>query len=112
VDISTTGEETFRSVRTTRFAEVEVPDFKSVGIERCDPLYDNGLWQCLPSTGGTQYTCTGLVAKPCSFSWGAGNHRGNTVIVDCTSETQNTYARNPESNHTTLSGYESVWLFY
>ena len=112
VDISRTGEETLRMVTTTRFAEVEVPDFKSVGIERCDPLSDNNLWQCQPSTEGTQYTCEGLVAKPCTFYWGAGTHRGNTVIVDCTTERQIIYAQNPESNSTTRCGHESVSLFY
>ena len=113
VQYTTEGAENFRSVMTTRFAEVEVPDFKSVGIERCDPLMDySGLWQCQPSTESIQYTCEGLVAKPCMFSWGAGNHRGNTVIVDCGSETQNIYAQRPELNSTTRYGYESVSLFY
>lgn len=112
VQYTTGGEENFRYVVTTRFAEVEVPDFKSVGIERCDPLSDNGLWQCPPSTESLQYTCEGLDAKPCTFSWGVGTHRGNTVIVDCTTETQNTYAQRPELNSTTRYGYESVSLFY
>lgn len=102
----------FTEVRTTKYALVDVPDVQAVGIERCDQLgYDyGGVWGCPPgSPGSLEYTCAGQISKPCSFSWGAGSHLGNTVVVDCSTTSQTTTDGNTT---TSQSGWQNVTLYY
>jgi hypothetical protein len=96
-----------------RFALVDTPNYLDVGIERCDPIgIDYGLWGCPPASGRTEYTCSGQVQKPCQFSWGAGNHIGNQVIIDCSQTSENTYAGRPELNSTSVWGYDRITAYY
>jgi len=93
---------------------VEVPDFRTVGVERCD--YASGdpwnISECPEPGDGDMVTCTGLLPEaPCSHSQGAGFHVGDSVYVECV-RTHRYQRADGSADTTSESGWRSVTLYY
>ena len=103
-------------VTTTRFALVEVPDVKTVGIESCEHVPSDpwGITECPPSNSATvDHSCTGLVSgEVCYFSWGAGSYVGNKVQVQCESQTTTTFEDGSPARIGAPYGWSKVTLYY